>query len=132
MSLKDDADTIARRHIHRHGEALSRERATKLVNEAKPGTWNHTIGQAVLRNLPDPVQVTQRSFELFMAYAKDAGNWSGTPLVAGNVGGSAQDRGNLTQLKVAGLIETFRSNGDTWIEFTPAGVALAAKNGITI
>ncbi|MEB3023387.1 MULTISPECIES: hypothetical protein [Mycolicibacter] len=77
--------------------------------------------------------ITERSLELFLAYAQDAGNWSGTPLVGGNVGGSAEDRGNLTQLKRAGLIQTSPGErGATWINFTEAGVALAAEHGIQI
>jgi len=76
--------------------------------------------------------ITQTSLDLFLAYARDAGNWSGTPLVGGNVGGSKEDRGNLTQLKRAGLITTDKSDGETWVNFTTAGIALAAKHGIEI
>lgn len=74
--------------------------------------------------------ITDRSLRLFLAYAKDAGHWSGTPLIGGNVGGSAEDRGNLTQLKKAGLITTFESEGHTWISFTDAGKALAAEHDV--
>ena len=55
----------------------------------------------------DTIPITERSKQLFIKYANDAGNWNGTPLVGGNVGGSKEDRGNLTQLKKAGLVETF-------------------------
>ena len=75
--------------------------------------------------------ITEASLKVFMAYAKDAGNWNGTPLVGGNVGGSKEERGNLTQLKRAGLIETFQDDG-LWISFTEAGRALADENGINI
>jgi hypothetical protein len=78
------------------------------------------------------VDITQASLVLFLAYARDAGNWSGTPLIGGNVGGSVADRGNLTQLKRAGLIETHRASGDAWIMFTDAGKALAAAHGIDV
>jgi len=74
--------------------------------------------------------ITDRSLALFLDYARDAGNWSGNPLVGGNVGGTKEDRGNLTQLKRAGLIKTFRSDGHDWIEFTPAGIALAKEHGV--
>ncbi|PYF05019.1 hypothetical protein BJ122_102245 [Rhodopseudomonas faecalis] len=77
-------------------------------------------------------ELTDRSLELFLAYAKDAVNWSGTPAVGGNVGGSKADRGNLTQLKQAGLITTFVEDGCAFIEFTPAGAALAAKHDINV
>jgi hypothetical protein len=77
-------------------------------------------------------KLTEKSLELFLNYARDAGNWSGTPLVGGNVGGTASDRGNLTQLKRAGLLTTSRFDGETWIHFTEAGVALAAAHGIEL
>jgi hypothetical protein len=76
--------------------------------------------------------LTPRSIELFLAYARDAGNWSGNPCVGGNVGGSKEDRGNLTNLKRAGLIQTFKSDGQTWIEFTDEGRAFARERGIEI
>jgi hypothetical protein len=31
------------------------------------------------------MNLTEQSKALFLAYAKDAGNWGGTPLVGGNV-----------------------------------------------
>lgn len=76
--------------------------------------------------------ITQTSLDLFLAYARDAGNWSGTPCVGGNVGGSKEDRGNLTQLKRAGLITTDKSDGQTWVNFTDAGRVLAAAHGVEI
>jgi hypothetical protein len=78
------------------------------------------------------INITDQSMKVFIAYAKDAGNWSGTPLVGGNVGGGKEDRGNLTQLKQAGLISTFKDEGCTWISFTEQGKALAEQNGIEI
>lgn len=72
--------------------------------------------------------ITAKSLEIFLSYAKDADNWSGTPLFEG----SKEDRGNLTQLKVAGLVKTFTDEGCIWIDFTPDGKALALKHGIEI
>jgi hypothetical protein len=77
-------------------------------------------------------KITEKSLALFLAYAHDAGNWSGMPLVGGNVGGSKEDRGNLTQLKRAGLIQTTLDEGNTWVIFTEAGKALAAQHGEVI
>jgi hypothetical protein len=74
--------------------------------------------------------ITATSLALFLDYARDAVNWSGTPLVGGNVNSGAAERGNLTQLKRAGLLTTFTSEGDAWIEFTDAGRALAAEHGV--
>jgi hypothetical protein len=79
-----------------------------------------------------PGPLTERSIALFAAYARDAGNWSGTPLVGGNVGGSKEDRGNLTQLKQAGIITTFNDGGDTFLSFTDSGIAYAASLGIKV
>ncbi|WP_290055645.1 hypothetical protein [Amycolatopsis solani] len=77
-------------------------------------------------------EITDTSLRLFLAFARDAGNWSGTPMVGGNVEIGKEGRGNLTQLKKAGLITTFRWEGDAWVDFTDAGVALAAEHGITV
>ena len=78
------------------------------------------------------MNITNASAELFLAYAKDACNWNGTPLVGGNVGGSKEERGNLTQLKRAGLITTFADEGLTWIAFTESGKAFAAEHGVKV
>jgi hypothetical protein len=77
-------------------------------------------------------EITEQSHNVFIAYAEDAGNWNGTPLVGGNVGGSKEERGNITQLKKAGLITTSTESGDTWISFTESGKAYAAEHGVTI
>jgi hypothetical protein len=76
--------------------------------------------------------ITEKSLEVFLMYAKDAGNWGGTPCIGGNVGGGKEERGNLTQLKQAGLICTQQDGGDSFITFTDAGKALAAQHGVSI
>lgn len=78
------------------------------------------------------MNITETSLQLFLDYARDAGNWSGTPCVGGNVGGSKNERGNLTQLKKAGLITTFADEGQTWIHFTAEGKEFAKKHGVEI
>lgn len=84
------------------------------------------------------LNLTPASRKLFLDLAKDAANWSGTPLFGGNVGDEIRDKGNLTDLKVKGLVTTFAErNGRgqpvlSWVEFTPAGRAFAAENGIEI
>lgn len=80
-------------------------------------------------------QITPASLELFLALARDAGNWSGVPLFGGNVGGDPASRGNLTHLKKLGLLTTDVDEDDrrcAWVYFTPAGKALAAEHGITL
>ena len=76
--------------------------------------------------------MTEASAKLFEALARDAGNWSGTPPLGHNVATDAASRGNVTQLKVLGLITTYREDGDTWVDFTAAGMALATEMGIHI
>jgi len=76
--------------------------------------------------------ITETSMALFLAFARDAGNWSGNPCVGGNTGGTKEQRGNLTQLKKAGLIQTFKSDGQTYIEFLPAGKAFAKERGVDL
>jgi hypothetical protein len=77
-------------------------------------------------------EITDTSLAVFLAYARDARNWSGTPMVGGNVGGSPEERGNITQCKRAGLWITWKDEGCTWIQFTEAGKALALKHGIEL
>ena len=78
------------------------------------------------------MNITETSKHVFLAYAADAENWNGTPLIGGNVGGDKKERGNITQLKQAGLLKTFQDDGDTWIEFTDAGKAFAKIHGINL
>lgn len=77
-------------------------------------------------------KITEESKRVFIAYAKDAVNWAGHPLVGGNVGGSKEERGNLTQLKRAGLINTSSDGKDMFIDFTEAGRKYAEELGIDI
>ncbi len=78
------------------------------------------------------MEITTESKRVFEAYARDAVNWNGSPLVGGNVGGSKEDRGNLTQLKRAGLITTENNGIDLWVEFTERGREYAAEIGIDL
>jgi len=78
------------------------------------------------------IHLTERSLQLFLDYASDAGNWGGTPLIGGNVGGGREDTGNLTHLKKAGLITTAADGQAVFIYFTDAGRALAAEHGVDI
>lgn len=79
-------------------------------------------------------KITPFSLRLFIDLAKDAPNWDGAPLFGGNVGGSAADRGNLTQLKRAGLLYTDVDDDDNciWVYFTDAGKEFAKQHGINL
>lgn len=72
--------------------------------------------------------LTPATKELFFTLAKDASNWSGTPLISI----TKEERGNLTQLKRAGLITTFDSDGDQFVQFTMDGEEVAANAGIDL
>lgn len=77
--------------------------------------------------------LTAASHDTFMMYAEDAGNWSGNPWVSeGNIQPTKEQRGNLSDLVKKGLIEICDYEPGTYIEFTEAGKAYAAANGIQI
>jgi hypothetical protein len=77
--------------------------------------------------------MSQKSLQLFLDYARDARNWpSQIPRLGGNVAMTKGGQGNISQLKRAGLIMSFRDDGYSYIFFTDEGIALAAKHGIKI
>jgi len=83
--------------------------------------------------MPD---ITDTSKALFVDFAQDAGNWNGMPLIGGNVmiKNAKADRGNLTQLKKAGLVETEYDSFErlTWLTFTEDGERYANELGIDL
>ena len=87
---------------------------------------------ARLHGYEQKTKLTPTSHYLFMDLAQDAGNWSGTPLVGGNVGMDAQLRGNLSDLVQKGLVRVFKSDGLSWVDFTEAGKAYAAERGVDL
>ena len=77
--------------------------------------------------------LTQASLELFLFYARDAGNWGGYPWLNGNRDFTKEDRGNLTQLKKAGLLITCKdSELGEFIQFLEKGAELALTHGIRL
>lgn len=70
--------------------------------------------------------LTPDSLALFTELASSAGDWDGAPLFEG----TQAQKGNLTDLKVAGLVRTERDSGCTWVYFLPEGVAFARSLGI--
>lgn len=69
--------------------------------------------------------ITEASMELFIGFAKDAGNWNNMPML--DI--TKEQRGNLTQLKKAGLVTTSESDDLDWVHFTKSGAALAKEFG---
>ena len=95
--------------------------------------FDKTGKEELLAALAAKHKITATSLDVFIAYAMDAPNWSGSPLIGGNVGGGKEERGNLTQLKQAGLISTVRDDDRkdlAWLYFSPLGLELAAALGI--
>lgn len=86
------------------------------------------------------MDTTENTLNRFIKYAQDAGNWGGSPLVGGNVGGDPADKGFILNMKKAGLITTWEDRGvinrrvvvSVWLEFTDSGKALAAAHGVTV
>src|SRR5262245_41257501 len=69
-----------------------------------------------------PVTLTPASLDLFLGFAEDAPNWSGSPLVTL----TPAQRGNLADLKKKGLLTTWEDeDGCVFVNFTDAGIALA-------
>lgn len=77
------------------------------------------------------MQITEQSLELFLRIAREAKHWGGNPWVE-IIGFSAEERGNFTQLKQAGLLWTVGTESDAYVEFSDSGRALAAKHGVEI
>jgi len=72
------------------------------------------------------ITLTPASEALFRELVDDAGNWSGTP----EVWITKEQRGNLTDLKRAGLLTTQADRGVTFAYFTAKGRDLAKALGL--
>lgn len=84
-------------------------------------------------DVPSFPTLTPKSLDLFLALANDAGNWSGTPLLGGNVPSDRSTRGNLTHLKKAGLVDTSTDEENrVWVSFTTLGQSFAAHQGVVL
>jgi hypothetical protein len=76
-----------------------------------------------------PSDMTEKMFSLFIEYARDNGNWTGTPGVGCNVTHGRAENGLLTDLKKAGYLSTFNDSG-VWISFSEKGIRLMVDCGI--
>ena len=75
--------------------------------------------------------LTEGSHKVFMMYAEDADNWSGTPWVSeGNISLTGAQRGNLSDLVKKGLIKIEGVDNMQYVVFTEDGKAYAAANGL--
>jgi hypothetical protein len=66
--------------------------------------------------------LTPASYDLLISLIKDAPNWEGQPLI--DI--TKEQRGNLSDLKRRGFLDTFREEGCMFAIFTPLGAAFAA------
>ena len=82
------------------------------------------------------IELTKESLDLFQAYAADAWNWSGQPLVSdGNISPTKEQRGNLSDLVKKGLIQIKTWDDplqEQYIKFTDMGVEFAKTLGIDL
>lgn len=69
------------------------------------------------------VQITADSLKVFKRHWDMRKDWFGTPLLEI----TKEERGNLTQLKRAGLLDTFRDEHCDFVSFTDAGEAFGAQ-----
>jgi hypothetical protein len=113
MNKHPDAWTVAE-----YARAKEETAEMGLVSEIRLNRQENTMN----------AKITPASLNLFLSLAEDAPNWSGTPLVEV----SEAEKGNLTQLKRAGLIRTMEDRGDIFATFTDAGKALAAEHNLTV
>lgn len=80
----------------------------------------------------DGVRLTDTSLKLFIELAEDAKNWHNVIPTDGNVKITKRLRGNITNLKRAGLITVKESGGSSWLLFTPKGEEYADQLGIDV
>jgi hypothetical protein len=78
------------------------------------------------------MSLTPASLALFIAFAEDAGNWNGMPMVNGNVEVSKQQRGNLSDLVQKGIVRVEDDGGDSFVVFTQQGRECALLFGCEI
>lgn len=120
--------SVAKADARRRRRALRKEKvaqAKRLEDMGKPGVHEVSFHG----------KVTIGDAGLFVAFWNDAGNWSGNPLVGGNVGGTQEDNAHLTNLKKAGLLTTdeTKEKGQEpcqWVTFTELGIQVAEKAGL--
>ena len=68
-------------------------------------------------------EMTDATLKLFKGLVESSSSWNGEPLFEG----TKEDRGNLTDLKKRGLVETFTDDGCLWVSFTEAGAEKAVE-----
>ena len=77
------------------------------------------------------MEITEQSKKLFTSFANDSVNWGGVPLLDFM---TKEQRGNLTQLKKAGLVTTEYDSFERlkWLSFTEDGERYANELDINL
>lgn len=84
----------------------------------------------VTKTAAKSVSLPVGSATALLAYANDAGNWSGTPYTgAGNVNFGKSTAGYIAKLVAAGYVESHGEGDDAYISFTDAGIDAALQLG---
>lgn len=108
--------------------------AQRLTGDEVRGEWGgpppspRQVAEAVLEARSESrirPGLTPASAALFGQLVSMAPDWSGQPLVEL----TARERGNLTDLKVKGLLTTNEDEGNMFVAFTDAGIDLAVEMG---
>jgi len=76
--------------------------------------------------------ITEASKAVFVRFADDAVNWSGYPMIGGNVVLSESEKGNFTHLKKLGLLNTFEDERWQYVKFTQEGLRYAESLGYNV
>lgn len=80
----------------------------------------------------NPLGLAAKSYDFFVALAKDAPNWGGFPWFDGNIGAGRSAAGMVGYLVRKGLITSESDGEQAYCVFTDAGVDAAARVGIDL
>ena len=82
-----------------------------------------TVSKTAAKSVSLPVG----SATALLAWANDAGNWSGSPMVNDTFGRSTG--GYVAKLVAAGMVTTCEDGEETFVSFTEAGITAAEQLG---
>lgn len=112
-----------------HAEIVELVAAHKAEATAPVAAPEPAASDEVTKAAAKKVGLPVGSATALLAFAKDAGNWGGNPLVGGNVDFGRSNPGYITKLVAAGYVITTEDDGDVYLHFTPAGIDAALALG---
>lgn len=115
----------------------------RVIEDGEFKNYHTIVGDERRRGLAPPcpairetryegVRLTDASLRLFIELAEDARNWHNVIPTDGNITITKKLRGNITNLKRAGLIVMREERGSSWLLFTPKGEEYADQLGIDV